>query len=70
MLFLMGSGTPAGIDFAPLTEALTTGITVSNVMSVLATGIGAGLTFYLMWFGVRKLLRVFLGAMSKGKIRV
>lgn len=54
----------------PLTEALTGSITPGQIVAVLAGIIGVGMTFVLMWFGVRKLISIFKKAVTKGKISV
>lgn len=55
---------------APLSEALTASITPGQIVAVLAAIIGVGMTFVLMWFGVRKLISIFRKAVTKGKISV
>ena len=52
----------------PLKEALVASITPAQLVSVLAGIIGVGMTFVLMWFGVRKLISIFKKAVTKGKI--
>lgn len=54
----------------PLTTALTSSITPAQIVAVLAGIIGVGMTFVLMWFGVRKLVSIFKKAVTKGKISV
>ena len=54
----------------PLQEALTNSITPAQIVTVLAGIIGVGMTFVLMWFGVRKLVSIFKKAVTKGKISV
>ena len=53
---------------APLSEALTASITPAQIVTVLAGIIGVGMTFVLMWFGVRKLISIFRKAVTKDKI--
>lgn len=55
---------------APLQEALVSSITPAQIVAVLAGIIGVGMTFVLMWFGVRKLISIFKKAVTKGKISV
>ena len=55
---------------APLQEALVSSITPTQIVAVLAGIIGVGMTFVLMWFGVRKLISIFRKAVTKGKISV
>ena len=52
----------------PLSTALTRSITPAQIVALLASIIGVGMTFVLMWFGVRKLISIFRKAVTKGKI--
>lgn len=52
----------------PVSEALTSAITPAQIVAILAGVIGVGMTFVLMWFGVRKLISIFRKAVTKGKI--
>lgn len=58
-----------GNTIAPLTTALTTSITPADIIGVLATIVGVGMAFVLMWFGARKLKQIFTNAVTKGKIK-
>ena len=58
-----------GNTIAPLTEALTASITPADIIGVLATIVGVGMAFVLMWFGARKLKQIFTSAVTKGKIK-
>ncbi len=52
----------------PLTDALTSAITPTQIITILAAVIGCGMAFVLMWFGVRKAISIFKKAVMKGKI--
>lgn len=54
----------------PLQDALVASITPGQIVAVLAAMVGVGMTFVLMWFGVRKLVSIFKKAVTKGKISV
>lgn len=54
----------------PLRTALVSSITPGQIVAVLAAMVGVGMTFVLMWFGVRKLISIFRKAVTKGKISV
>lgn len=54
----------------PLMTSLTNSITPGQIIAVLASIIGVGMTFVLMWFGARKLVSIFKKAVTKGKISV
>ena len=54
----------------PLQTALVASITPAQIVLVLASIIGVGMAFVLMWFGVRKLVSIFKKAVTRGKISV
>lgn len=60
----------ASIDFTSFIAALTGSITPAQVLTVLASVIGVGMAFFLMWLGVRKATRAFTSAVASGKIRI
>lgn len=65
-----GGATQAAIDFTGYISALTGSITVAQVLTVLAAVVGVGMTFFLMWLGVRKATRGFTSAVATGRIRI
>lgn len=58
------------LDFSSISTALTTAVTPAQIIAIIASIIGVGMTFVLMWFGVRKLVSIFKKAVTKGKISV
>lgn len=58
------------LDFSSISTALTTAVTPAQIITIIAGIIGVGMTFVLMWFGVRKLVSIFKKAVTKGKISV
>lgn len=66
----MDEPTVAAIDFTAYIDALTATITVEQVLTVLAAVVGVGMSFFLMWLGVRKATRGFTTAVATGKIRL
>lgn len=58
------------IDFSAFISALTGSISVAQVLTVLAAVVGVGMTFFLMWLGVKKATRSFTTAVSTGRIRI
>ena len=58
------------VDFTSFLAALTGSITPAQVLSVLAAVIGVGMTFFLMWLGVKKAINTFTSAVASGKIRL
>lgn len=60
----------ATIDFTGYITALTSSISVTEVLTVLASVVGVGMVFFLMWLGVRKATRGFTSAVATGRIRI
>ena len=58
------------IDVSALTTALSTSVTSGDIVTLIATVVGAGMGLVLVWFGSRKLLSGFMGALKKGKLRI
>lgn len=56
-------------DFSGLITALQAAITPAQLLTILGTVIGVGMTFVLMWFGVRKIIKIFTNALENGKLR-
>ena len=52
----------------PFVTALTTSVTPSDIIGVLAPLVGVGMGFVVMWFGVRQAKKIFTRAFSKGRI--
>ena len=69
-MFLIGDGTSTVPDFSGLVTALESAITPAQLLSILVSIIGVGMAFVLMWFGVRKLIKIFTSALQRGKLRV
>lgn len=58
------------VDFSGFITALTGSITPAQVLAVLASVVGVGIIFFLMWLGVRKAIKAFTSAVSKGKLTI
>ena len=52
----------------PLSDALVASITPTQLVTILASIVGVGMAFVLMWFGVRKLISIFRRAVTSGHI--
>lgn len=59
----------ASVVIQPLTDALVASITPAQLVAILASIVGVGMAFVLMWFGARKLKQIFVNAVTKGKIK-
>ena len=55
-------------DWAPIITAMTGQISVSTVVAVIASAIGAGSGLVFMWWGGRKAVRTLMSAFRKGKV--
>lgn len=61
-------GVVTSTDWAPIITAMTGQISVSTVVGVIATAIGAGIGLVFMWWGGRKAVRILMAAFRKGKV--
>lgn len=67
----MPEGTTANqVDFSGLLSALTKSITPAQILAVLASVIGVGMAFFLMWLGVRKAVSAFTSAVAHGSLNI
>lgn len=68
------SGTPSTTvsfsDWASVLSAMTSQISPTTVIAVIAGTIGAGIGLVFMWWGVRKLVKLIMGAFRSGKLKV
>ena len=55
-------------DWAPIITAMSGQISVSTVVAVIASAIGAGIGLVFMWWGGRKAVRTLMSAFRKGKV--
>lgn len=53
----------------PIMTSITGAVTVGDIVEVVGVALGFGLTFFLGWFGIRKVSRMALGAIKSGKIK-
>lgn len=49
---------------------VTDTLSVGNIVSMLGIAVGAGVGFFLTWFGIRKVVRTVKSSFSKGKLPV
>lgn len=68
MGFLAESSAIGWSDLSSVLTAITGQISVTTVIAVVAGAIGAAIGLVFMWWGVRKLIRVIMGAFSKGRL--
>lgn len=57
-------------DWASVINAMTSQISVSTVVGVLATLVTAGIGLVFLWWGVRKAVGSLMGSFRSGRIRL
>lgn len=63
-------GAVTASDWASVITAMTSQISVSTVVGVLATLVTAGIGLVFMWWGVRKAVGSLMGSFRSGRIRL
>lgn len=64
------SGVVSASDWASVIAAMTSQISVSTVVGVLATLVTAGIGLVFLWWGVRKAVGSLMGSFRSGRIRL
>lgn len=64
------AGTVTASDWASVIAAMTSQISVSTVVGVLATLVTAGIGLVFLWWGVRKAVGSLMGSFRSGRIRL
>ena len=72
--FADGAAASGGADAVSAVQTVFTNVTgtinISNVVAILGIVVGACVGLVLMWFGIRKVIKIIMGAFRKGKISV
>lgn len=68
--FAVESSVVSSTDFQSILDGLTNQISVSTVVGVLVTLVGACVGFVFLWWGVRKVSGALMGAFKNGKIKM
>lgn len=68
MTLLSDATVVSATDWSSVMSALTSQVSVSTIVGVLATLVTAGIGLVFMWWGVRKALRSLMAAFRKGKM--
>lgn len=58
------------LNFEPVITALTSAVTPAQIVSLVASIIAFGIPFVFMWFGMRKVIKIFRSAVMGGRITV
>lgn len=66
-----GASTGLGtLDFSPIITALTSAVTPAQIITLVASIVAFGIPFVFMWFGMRKVIKIFRSAVMGGRITV
>lgn len=60
----------ASLDFAPVITALTSAVTPAQIITLISGLIAFGIVYVFMWFGIRKIVKIFRSAVMGGRITV
>ena len=66
----LAPGVVTASDWASVITAMTSQISVSTVVGVLATLVTAGIGLVFLWWGVRKAVGSLMGSFRSGRIRL
>ena len=55
-------------SYSDIITALTTALTTSGITGVIVAGLGAALSFVLLWFGIRKVPQIFMAGFRRGRV--
>lgn len=68
---ILAEATPVtSSDWSSVISAITSQISVSTVVAVLAAAVGAGIGLTFMWWGLRKMIKVLMKAFKTGKLEM
>lgn len=65
-----GTATTAITAVEEVLSTMTGSLTASTIVSYLVIGVSASLGLVLLWFGIRKLVRMIMTAFKSGKFRI
>ncbi len=54
----------------PIVDAITTQLSIGNIVAIIGIVIAAGIGFVFTWWGVRKLISVIMKSALKGKMSI
>ena len=67
---MLEGATAAAVDFTPLKTALVQTVTPAQLIAIIAGVVGIGMTFFLVWLGIKKLTRAFQNSVRNGKLSI
>ena len=70
LTMLLEATTVGFTDFKSIFDGLTAQVSVSSVVGVLAAVVGVCVGLVFMWWGIRKVVSMLMGAFRKGRVSV
>lgn len=67
-ILLTASPAVSASDWSSVIDAMTSQISVSTIVGVLATLVTAGIGLVFMWWGIRKAIGSLMSAFKKGRM--
>lgn len=71
---MLASGTtptmPTPSDWASIITSVTSNFSTTNIVSVLASVVAAGIVFVFLWWGIRLAFRSIMGAVKNGTLSI
>lgn len=61
---------PTPSDWKTVIDAVVSNFSVANIVTVLASVVGAGIIFVFLWWGVRLAFRSIMGAVKNGTLSI
>lgn len=72
LVALADTSAAAGVTYStlePILTAITSQITATNILGVVAGAGGVAIGFVFLWWGGRKLTSIIMGAFRKGRLK-
>lgn len=69
LYFAIAEGSATTTDFTPIMTALQSSISTSDIVSIIASGLGIAVGFVVLWWGSRKLVGMVMSAFKSGRIK-
>ena len=65
-----GGAGMANLDFTPVITALNSAVTPTQIITLVVGLIAFVIVYVFMWFGIRKIVKIFRSAVMGGRITV
>lgn len=65
-----GPTMPTPTDWSSVITGVTSNFSTANIVTVLASVVGAGIVFVFLWWGIRLAFRSIMGAVKNGTLSI